>query len=406
MEAETTAQPPAASAFAEEQEAISDVEKTPLVKLREALPDIIKEAGEAATSPVSATLWGVPLQPTDADKQDDPRINVILAKFLKARNNNLDQAREMLTSTLKWRAEFGVDALLDETFPEEVFGSVGYMHGTDKEGRPVTYNFYGNLDNKTVFGDLERFLRWRVQLHERGMRAVDFVNTSDMVQVHDYDGVGIFSYDKYARAASKATVQIMSDNYPETLATKVFANVPAWGETIFNIIGRWLSDETKRKFVVVGAANAYAALANRIDPENIPEKFKPAATSASAEKPAEPAVAATATAEDAATPPEPQPAHSDAADDLPAPTATSTQDEGKKVDNVGAAAAAAAAVDAAAQPQPAQVTAAPEEGGDVVSDEEPTAGMRPDENNTAENEACEEEAKLMGGAADEKPANK
>ncbi|KAJ1801369.1 Non-classical phosphatidylinositol transfer protein (PITP) [Coemansia sp. RSA 2399] len=403
METETNAQPlpPAASAVAEEQEAISDVEKAPLVKLREALPDIVKAAGEAATSPVSATLWGVPLQPTDASEQDDPRIDVILAKFLKARNNDLDQAREMLTNTLKWRAEFGVDALLDETFPEDVFGSVGYMHGTDKEGRPVTYNFYGNLDNKAVFGDLERFLRWRVQLHERGMRAVDFVNTSDMVQVHDYDGVGIFSYDKYARAASRATVQVMSDNYPETLATKVFANVPAWGETIFNIIGRWLSDDTKRKFVVVSATNAYAALADRIDPENIPEKFKPAATSASEEKPTEPA-AATATAEDAATPPEPQPAHSDAADDLPAPTATSIQDEGKKDD----AAAAAAAVDdvAAAQPQPAQVTAAPEEGGDAVSDKEPTAGMRPDENNTAENAASEEEAKSKDDAAGEKPS--
>ncbi|KAJ2539897.1 Non-classical phosphatidylinositol transfer protein (PITP), partial [Coemansia sp. RSA 1933] len=294
-----------------------------------------------------------------------------------------------------WRAEFDIDALMDETFPEDIFGSVGYIHGTDKEGRPVTYNFYGNLDNKTVFGDLDRFLRWRVQLHERGMRMVDFASAADMVQVHDYDGVGLFSYDKYARAASRATVQLMSDNYPETLATKVFANVPSWGETIFNIIGRWLSDETKKKFVVVGAANAYAALAERIDPENIPEKFvaktndDKAGKAEKAEKDAdasEPAATAdgAATKTDADSPPEPQPAHADAAEDLPAPTATSADGEEKNADD----AAAAAVVE-----QPAQVTAAPEENDGAASDE-PTAGARPDDNKTAaENDASEEEVK-------------
>ncbi|KAJ1666209.1 Non-classical phosphatidylinositol transfer protein (PITP) [Coemansia sp. RSA 1646] len=405
METDAKPQPPATTPpAASKVQVFSDVEKALLVKLREALPDIVKTAGETSTAPVSATLWGVPLLQADTDKQEsDPRIDVILVKFLRARNNDIDQAREMLASTLKWRAEFGIDGLLDETFPAETFGSVGYIHGTDKDGRPVTYNFYGSLDNKAVFGDLDRFLRWRVQLHERGMRMVDFVNTADMVQVHDYEGVSLFSYDKLARAASRATVQLMSDNYPETLATKIFANVPAWGETIFNIIGRWLSDETKKKFVVVGAANAYAALADRIDPENIPDKFvgKSESTPSAAVERQEPgskaAATAAATTSDDVTPPEPQPAHVDAADDLPAPTDTGTGEGVKGGDD---------AVDSA-KPQPAQVTAAPEESGDNANgadiDDEPTAGMRLDSSKTAENDATEEETKLKDGSADQKP---
>ncbi|KAI9505480.1 CRAL-TRIO domain-containing protein, partial [Coemansia spiralis] len=248
----------------------TESEKELLAKFRQQLPEIVQSAEEVADEPVSATLWGVPLLPgTGSAEQHDLRVDVVLLKFLKARRNSLDQASEMLRNTLVWRAEFHVDEVLGEEFPKDVFGAVGYIYGRDREGRPVTYNFYGGLDNKTVFGDLDRFLRWRVQLHERGMRMLDFVDTADMVQVHDYERVGLFSYDKFARAASKATVQLMSDNYPETLATKVFANVPAWGETIFNAINRWLSDDTRKKFVVVGAANAGAVLGERIGAENL-----------------------------------------------------------------------------------------------------------------------------------------
>ncbi|KAI8320305.1 CRAL/TRIO domain-containing protein, partial [Martensiomyces pterosporus] len=256
---------------------LTSEEKELTSKLRSQLPDIIHEAEKASKEPVSSSLWGVPLLPalgSSSSDEEDLRVDVILLKFLKARSNDIEQARDMLTETLKWRAEYKVDGILDEEFPQDVFAKVGFLYGHDREGRPVTYNYYGNLDNKEVFGDLDRFLRWRVQLHERGMSQLDFVDVADMVQVHDYDGVGLFSYDKFARAASKATIQVMSDNYPETLATKIFANVPGWGETVFSIICRWLSEETKRKFVVVSKASAPKALAERIGEQNIPEAYR------------------------------------------------------------------------------------------------------------------------------------
>jgi hypothetical protein len=48
----------------------------------------------------------------------------------------------MLVSTLRWREEFKVDELLQEEFPQDVFGGVGQVFGHDKEGRPVTYVLY------------------------------------------------------------------------------------------------------------------------------------------------------------------------------------------------------------------------------------------------------------------------
>ena len=44
-----------------------------------------------------------------------------------------------MISTLKWREEFKIDELVNEEFPQDLFGSVGHIFGKDKDGRPVTY---------------------------------------------------------------------------------------------------------------------------------------------------------------------------------------------------------------------------------------------------------------------------
>lgn len=54
------------------------------------------------------------------------------------RDLDVTKAQAMLVSTLKWRHEFKVDEIANETFPEDVFGPVGRMFGTDKERRPIT----------------------------------------------------------------------------------------------------------------------------------------------------------------------------------------------------------------------------------------------------------------------------
>lgn len=66
----------------------------------------------------------------------------------------------MLTSTLKWRHEFKADEVKNETFPDEVFSKVGIISGKDKDGRPVTYNFYGSTDPNVVFKDVDQFIRY------------------------------------------------------------------------------------------------------------------------------------------------------------------------------------------------------------------------------------------------------
>ena len=69
---------------------------------------------------------------------------------------DLDQASKMLSDSIAWRKEFKTDTILDEEFDDSIFGGVGYIHKNDNEGRPVCYNFYGELDQEAVFGDVQK----------------------------------------------------------------------------------------------------------------------------------------------------------------------------------------------------------------------------------------------------------
>lgn len=139
------------------------------------------------------------------------------------------KATQMLTDTLIWRKDFGADNLLDEAIDDSVLGSVSYIYRTDKEGRPVCYNFYGDIDQEKVFGDKDKFIRWRVQVMERGVQLIDFVNTDSMVVVHDYKNASLFGRSSNAKAATKEIIKIMQDNYPEFLVRCQFK----WPYSIF-----------------------------------------------------------------------------------------------------------------------------------------------------------------------------
>ncbi|KAI9248095.1 CRAL-TRIO domain-containing protein [Sporodiniella umbellata] len=245
---------------------LSDDEKQQVAQLRSQLTEVTQEA----QVPEGYLLWNVPL-----DKEsNDPRLDILLVKFLRARDHDLIKATKMLTDTLIWRKAFKADEILDERFDESLFSSVGYLHKTDREGRPVCYNFYGDLDQEKVFGDVEKFIRWRVQLMEKGVQHIDFIHVDSMIQVHDYQGASMFGRSQNSKNATKEIIKIMQDNYPEFLVTKYFVHVPWWGSTIFKLVRPLLSEATFKKFVVCSSDEIYRQLTKAIPQDNLPEVYR------------------------------------------------------------------------------------------------------------------------------------
>ncbi|CAI2169419.1 18740_t:CDS:2 [Funneliformis geosporum] len=237
-------------------------EKKAIKDLKELLPEILN----GANAPENYTLWEVAL---DKDSKDE-RLDVILIKFLRARSFDVNKSKEMMKKCIEWRIGFNADELLTETFPSSIFAKIGFIHKHDKEFRPVTYNLYGRINNQEIFGNMDQFIRWRMQLMEKGIKLLDFANVDQMIQVHDYNLVTYSSYDKTAKQASKLVTEIMQENYPEFLAVKLFVNIPWWGEWIFKFISMFLSEQTKKKFVLTSADRVKEIMLALIDEENLP----------------------------------------------------------------------------------------------------------------------------------------
>ncbi|GMQ02144.1 hypothetical protein CsSME_00048506 [Camellia sinensis var. sinensis] len=171
--------------------------------------------------PEEVSIYGIPLL---ADERSD----VILLKFLRARDFKVKEAFTMLKNTVLWRKDFGIESLVEEDLGTEL-DKVVFMHGFDKEGHPVCYNAYGEFQNKDLyhntFSDEEKrqkFIRWRIQFLEKSIRKLDFSpdGICTFVQVNDLkNSPGPFKRE--LRTSTNQALQLLQDNYPEFVAKQV-----------------------------------------------------------------------------------------------------------------------------------------------------------------------------------------
>lgn len=184
----------------------------------------------APTEPERILLWGVPLL-------GDERSDVVLLKFLWARDFKPKEALAMIKSTVRWRKEFGVEALPEEDLGVAVarLEEFVYMHGTGRDGHPVCYNLYGKLGRRkelyeAAFANEEkrkRFLRWRVQFMERSIKKfVDFSPSGvcTFLQVNDLkNSPGLLKREVWI--ATNKALQLLQDNYPEFVTKQVINSI-------------------------------------------------------------------------------------------------------------------------------------------------------------------------------------
>lgn len=206
-----------------EEQPVEDVEVVGQKGEEEKKPDVgTEDIGVVIDRDVS--IWGVPLLPSKGNEGTD----VVLLKFLRARDFKVNEAFEMLRKTLQWRKDLKIDSILDEDLGSEL-GSVAYMDGFDRDGHPICYNIYGVFDDEELyqktFGTEEKstkFLKWRFQLMEKGIQKLKLKpsGVSSLLQINDLKNAPGPS-KKELRSATKKAVALLQDNYPEFVARNV-----------------------------------------------------------------------------------------------------------------------------------------------------------------------------------------
>ncbi|CAI8612869.1 unnamed protein product [Vicia faba] len=181
---------------------------------KKALRELKKRLSASKEFNNNASMWGVSL----LNANDDSSADVVLLKFLRARDFRVSDAYTMLVRCLAWRKEFGAENIIDEELGfKELEDVVTYTHGYDRKGHPVCYNHYVVFKDKDlyeiIFGDgekLKRFLRWRVQVLERGIKLLHFKpgGVNSLIQVTDLKDMP----RKELRTMSNEILTLFKDN--------------------------------------------------------------------------------------------------------------------------------------------------------------------------------------------------
>ncbi|TVU08520.1 hypothetical protein EJB05_41925 [Eragrostis curvula] len=271
---------------AEEKKEEEDKEEAKTEEAVEGEKAVAAEAEEEKPAAVvvdkDISLWGVPLLPSKGDEATD----VVLLKFLRARDFKAGAAFEMLRKTLRWRRDWpgfhpGEDggAAADD-LPEELEGAC-YLDGADREGHPVCYNTLGVFADDAVYkkalGTEEgkaSFLRWRVRAMERHVADLDFKpgGVSSLLQVTDLrNSPGPAKKD--LRVAVKQVLDLFQDNYPELVARNILINVPFWYYAFSTLFYPFMTQRTKSKFVIARPSKVTETLLKYIPIEAIPVKY-------------------------------------------------------------------------------------------------------------------------------------
>ncbi len=101
----------------------------------------------------------------------------VFLRFLRARDFNVDKAREMLSQSLIWRKKHGVDKILSEYEKSPVLKEYfpgGWLH-EDKDGRPLFVLRLGQMDVKGIVKSVGEEGLTKLVLHicEEGLRLTE-----------------------------------------------------------------------------------------------------------------------------------------------------------------------------------------------------------------------------------------
>ncbi|KAG6520514.1 hypothetical protein ZIOFF_017570 [Zingiber officinale] len=195
--------------------------------------------------------------------------DLCLARYLEARNWNVDKAKKMLQDTLKWRATYKPEEIRwHEIAREGETGKVYRADFHDRDGRTVLVLRPGKQNTSSQ----DNQLRHLVYLLENAI-----INLSEdqkqMIWLIDFTGWSLTNSVPIRTA--RETAHILQSHYPERLGAAYLYNPPRIFETFWKIVKYFLDPKTfqKVKFVYLKNEESVTLFTKNFEPEVLPEDY-------------------------------------------------------------------------------------------------------------------------------------
>ncbi|XP_061888628.1 SEC14-like protein 1 isoform X2 [Entelurus aequoreus] len=206
-----------------------------------------------------------------------------ILRFLRARDFNIDKAREILCQSLTWRKQHQVDYLLETWSSPQVLQDfyTGGWHHHDRDGRPLYILRLGQMDTKGLVRALgeESLLRHVLSINEEGLRRCE-ENTkvfgrpiSCWTCLVDLEGLNMRHLWRPGVKALLRIIEVVEANYPETLGRLLILRAPRVFPVLWTLVSPFIDENTRKKFLIY-AGNDYqgpGGLVDYIDKEIIPD---------------------------------------------------------------------------------------------------------------------------------------
>ncbi|XP_036679303.1 SEC14-like protein 2 isoform X6 [Balaenoptera musculus] len=187
----------------------------------------------------------------------------------------------MLRKHVEVRKQKDIDNIMSWQPPEVVQQYLsGGMCGYDLDGCPIWYDIIGPLDAKglllsatkqdlvkTKMRDCELLLRECACQTEKTGKKIETITL-----IYDCEGLGLKHFWKPAVEAYGEFLCMFEENYPETLKRLFVIKAPKLFPVAYNLIKPFLSEDTRKKIMVLGA-NWKEVLLKHVSPDQLPVEY-------------------------------------------------------------------------------------------------------------------------------------
>ncbi|GIY81116.1 SEC14-like protein 2 [Caerostris extrusa] len=187
------------------------------------------------------------------------------------RFSKIDDAETMLRKHIAWRKEYGIDTILEDYKPLEVFKFVGSnVVCFDKEGCLVRYFDSSNIDMKD-------FLNYCFYMGEKDIELMKEHSikigkpVTQTIHICNFDNLSLAqATNKKALEASMIFTRMFQDNYPERVKRVYHINASIYYTGLMSLLKTVMAKHLLEKLRWYGTEGWKEDLAKEIDPEVLP----------------------------------------------------------------------------------------------------------------------------------------
>ncbi|XP_061337663.1 uncharacterized protein LOC133284618 [Gastrolobium bilobum] len=193
--------------------------------------------------------------------------DLMIRRFLRARDLDVDKASAMFLKYLKWRHSFVPNGSISPSeIPDELAHGKMFVQGHDKKGRPITVAFAAkHFQNK----DGDAFKRYVVFALEKLCSRMP-PGQEKFLAIADIKGWGYANSDLRGYLNALA---ILQDYYPERLGKLFIVHAPSLFMKVWKIVNTFIDSNTKKKILFVENKKLKSTLLEDIDESQIPEIY-------------------------------------------------------------------------------------------------------------------------------------